>query len=137
MSLRSQFATNSKSEIEGIAVKYAPNDDGTEPTFIVARAGGNNKEYSKTFEKVTRPYRRTMDSMPPEQAKNILMDIFVESILKGWEHVQDENGVELPFTKENAIALFKDLPDLYADLSEKSSGMALFKQEALDAEAKN
>ena len=39
MSLFDQFETDTAKEIEGVPVKYAPNKDGTVPTFFLSRMG--------------------------------------------------------------------------------------------------
>lgn len=141
MSLYKQFYVSEQKEIEGVEVKIydACNDDGTIPTFILSRMGRTNKRYTKALEAAARPYRRQSELgvMDNDKAEEILMNVFVDSVLRGWEHVQDRKGKEVKFTKEAAIGLFKDLPDLFDRLQEEAKQLANFRDDALEAEAKN
>jgi hypothetical protein len=47
--------------------------------------------------------------------------IIVDSILVGWEGLLDENDKELPFTKENALNLLKEIPDFINELTNAAS----------------
>jgi hypothetical protein len=139
MSLYQQFGVNPVKVEQGVEIKFGKNDDGTIPTFIVARAARSNKTYKKGLEVAMRPYRRQieLETLADSTADEVLMDVFLDTILKGWQHVQDENGVPLAFNKENAKKLFTDLPDLYEQLLNDSQRVALFREDAIEADAKN
>lgn len=141
MSLYKQFATNTDKEIEGIEVQMteAENEDGSIPTFVVSRMGKSNKRYSKALEAATRPYRRQIElgTMNNDKAEEIFMGVFVDTVLKGWKNVRDENGAELPFNKQSATKLFKDLPEVYERLQEEAKLSANFRDAALEEEVKN
>lgn len=146
MSLSNQFKTDKKAEIEGKRVEYAENKDGTIPTFIIGRANRTNRRYSQALERLTKPHRAALklNSLPKEKAEEIWRDVFIEGNLHGWENVkmsdvtgneQDEGYAE--FTKENAVLLFKNLPDLYDDLSGRANDAAEFRIASMEEEAKN
>lgn len=141
MSLYKQFATNTEKEIEGIEVQMteAENDDGSVPTFVVSRMGKSNKRYSKALEAATRPYRRQIElgTMNNDKAEEIFLGVFVDTVLKGWKNVRDENGAEMPFSKQTATKLFKDLPEVYERLQEEAKLSANFREASLEEEAKN
>ena len=139
MSLFEQFETDNAKEIEGVPVKYAPNADGTIPTFYLSRMGKANKKYSKALDKVTKPYARQMQlgTLAEETAEDMFRGVFVKTVLKGWENIRGKDGLELEFTPENAADLFKKLPDLYDDLQEKARSAALFREEINEADAGN
>lgn len=139
MSLKSQFGTDQKAESAGVEIEYAPNTDGTVPTFTLARMCKSNKKYTKALDKATRPYQRAiaMGTITDELSEKIRLDVFVKSVLLSWRDVEYEEGEKLPFTKENAEKLMTDLPDLYADLEEKASSAAMFRIEELETSAKN
>ena len=141
MSLYKQFATNTDKEIGGIEVQMteAENEDGSIPTFVVSRMGKSNKRYSKALEAATRPYRRQIElgTMNNDKAEEIFMGVFVDTVLKGWKNVRDENGAELPFNKQSATKLFKDLPEVYERLQEEAKLSANFRDAALEEEVKN
>lgn len=139
MSLFDQFQTDQTKEIEGVPVKYAPNKDGTIPTFYISRMGKANKRYSKMLDKVTKPYARQLQlgTLDAETADDLFQGVFAKTVLKGWENVRGKDGEELQFTPENALMLFKALPDLYEDLTAKAQSAALFRDEANETDAGN
>lgn len=141
MSLYKQFATNTEKEIEGIEVQMteAENEDGSIPTFVVSRMGKSNKRYSKALEAATRPYRRQIElgTMNNDKAEEIFLGVFVDTVLKGWKNVRDETGADMPFTKQTATKLFKDLPEVYERLQEEAKLSANFREASLEEEAKN
>lgn len=139
--LHKQFKTNSTKEVEGVRIEFpeAQNDNGTIPTFIISRMGKANPVYSKALEAVTRPYRRQVElgTMKNEVAENLFKKVFVDTVLKGWENVQDESGEALEFTEENALNLIKELPDVYERLQVEAGLASNFRDETLSNEAKN
>lgn len=139
--LTKQFKTNSAKESAGVEIEFAEaqNDDGTIPTFTISRMGKSNKAYAKALEAATRPFRRQVElgTLKNEVAEPLFLGVFVDTILKGWKNVQDEKGVEIPFTKENAIRLMNELPDVYERLQEESKIASNFRDNNLQEEAKN
>jgi hypothetical protein len=139
MSLYKSFKADSTLEKTGVALLYGTNSKGASIEITIARAGGANKQYSKTLEHKTKPYRRmiqagTMDQKVGEQ---IMREVYAETVILGWKNVEDEDGNELEFTKENVVKVLNDLPDLFRDIQEQANSLAVFRQESLDEEAKN
>lgn len=139
MSLHSQFATDKKAEVDGVWVEYGANDDGSIPGFKISRMSKANKKYTKALEKATRPHRRAieLETMNNELAERIFMEVFVDTVLLEWKNIQAKDGEELLLSKETAMKLFEDLPELYDDLQEKAKKASLFREETLEAEAGN
>lgn len=139
--LHKQFKTNSVKEIEGVEIEFpeAQNDDGSIPTFIISRMGKGNKAYSKALEAATRPYRRQVElgTMKNEVAETLFMGVFCDTVLKGWKNVQNESGEAIAFSKDSAMALMAELPDVYERLQEEAKLSANFRDSALEAEAGN
>lgn len=139
--LHKQFKTNSTKETEGVKIEFheAQNDDGTVPAFIISRMGKSNKPYSKALEAATRPYRRQLElgSIKNEIAEKLFLNVFVDTILRGWENVQDENGNDIPYSKDCAISLLEELGDVYDRLQEEAKIASNFRDLALEKEAKN
>lgn len=139
--LHKQFKTNSAKETEGVKIEFpeAQNDDGTIPTFIISRMGKSNKAYSKALEAATRPYRRQVElgTMKNDVAEKLFLNVFVDTILRGWENVQDESGEAIPYSKDSAIALLEELGDVYDRLQEEAKISSNFRDSALEDEAKN
>jgi hypothetical protein len=139
MSLYKQFKTHKESEENGIIIRFKKNDDGTIPSFKIARASSSNKNWAKTFEAKARPFKRDIEEkvLSEEDANDLNIDVFVSAILQGWENVQDEHGKNIVYNRDNAIKLFHDLPELYETLDAKSKDMQNFLEANLKADEKN
>lgn len=141
MGLFSQFATNTTKEIEGVPVQFDANADGSIPTIYLTRQGGSNKKYAKAVEAAYRPVRRKLElkTLTNEEADPILKKLFAYNIIVGWDNVQNEKNETIPFTPENALALISDarMQDLFAHLDAVSKDAAMFREAALEDEAKN
>lgn len=133
-SLYAQFETDRDMERSGIRLNY-----GNGVCIIIARAGGSNTRFAKVFEAKTRPYRRQIESetLDPLVAESLLVQAFVESVILGWEGVKDRYGDDLLFTREHAIKLFTELPDLFADVREQATKAANFRAHDVEDDAGN
>jgi hypothetical protein len=139
MSIFKQFGTDKKLEQEGVLVEYPANEDGSIPTFRLARMCRSNKRYVKAVEVATRPHKRAIElgTIKPEVAEEIFLDVFVGAILLGWENILNEKGEDVKFSKDEAKRIMKMLPDLYDDLQEKSRNMSTFLEAEMEQEEKN
>lgn len=139
-SLHKQFKMNHDKETYGVAVTPAGNnEDGSTPTFILARLGPMNQKYAKCLEITTQPYKRQLElkTLSNDKSEELVMIVFVNSILLGWSNVQDENGKLIEFSAHNAIELFKQLPDLYFELQQQAQNASLYRIDESEAIAKN
>lgn len=129
----SVFKTNAKLEKEGIIIDYEAFK------FRIARAGGANSDYKRILRAKFRPFRHQFETetISNEIAKKLLIEVFAESVVLGWEGVCDEDGNEIEFNKENCVKLLTELPDLFNDLQEQASNYKLFRQAEIEDEAKN
>lgn len=134
MGTYSQYRTDTSSETKGIELDY-----GDAGIFLMARAGGSNKAFTRLFEKKMRPHRRALNSgnLPESAARKVGIDVMVETTLLGWSGVTGPDGKELKYSKENARKLLTDLPDLYLQLQQDSANASLYLQDIKEAEAKN
>lgn len=140
MSIFEQFGTDAAKENDGVKVPAGTlNKDGTEPTFIVSRMSKSNKRYSKELDRVSKPYRRMIDSgqMPAATSEKLMLEVFCSTVLLGWENVQDTEGKQIPYSKEKAIEIMTKLPDLYLFLQTEANSAARFREEVKEDEAKN
>lgn len=122
------FATDQKAEVEGIVYNVTP-----KISFTLARAGGANARYSKVLAAKMRPYTRQIDdgSIDIDLVNDIWIEVFAETVLLGWKGITDAKGNEISFTVENAIALFKQLPDLFFDVRDHAGKMANFRAQEI------
>ena len=139
MSLYKQFATDKNVERDGVVLSYGKNSKNKDINIRIARAGGANIRYTKLLEAAIKPYRRQLQNeiMDNGVAEDIARRVYAQSVVLGWEGVEDENGNDMEFTVENCMKLFKDLPDLWADIQSQATRAALFRQDILEADAKN
>lgn len=139
MSLFAQFGTSKQKETDGIRLEFAPNEDGTIPTFIIARAGGANQNYAKTLTRKTHPWKHliAIEQLPEAKANQILIDTYAESVILGWENVQDQSNQPIPYTREACIALLKALPQLFVDIQRTAENHAKFSDATTEQEIKN
>lgn len=155
-SLYKQFQSDPKLEKEGILLEYGINDrvlaallaDGmakeeaeTKAAICIriARAGGANVQFSKRMEIVVKPYRRQIqtETIETKQVEKLVRQVYAETVVLGWENVDDKTGKPLEFTVVNCVQVFNDLPDLFLDLQEQAQRAALFRAEVREADAGN
>lgn len=139
MSLYKQFKADPNLEKDGIVLQYADNSKGEPIEFRIARAGGGNAAFTKRLEVLTKPYRRQIQTETIERAQvdKLIRQAYAETVVLGWKNVEDEAGNPLPFTVENCVKLFTDLPDLFADIQEQAQKAVLFRAELREADAGN
>jgi hypothetical protein len=127
MSLKSKFKTNAAAVRDGVWFDVCENADKTKCRVRLRRTGRGNPLWSVAFREHTKD--RDMDAVTPEEDEVITADIFAEANVADWEHFQPEDdGVELPFSTENAKQILAD-PDwieLMKDWQSKANSLAPF-----------
>ncbi|WBF76922.1 hypothetical protein PSV3_00220 [Septimatrevirus PSV33] len=78
-----------------------------------------------------------LGTLKNEVAESLFMGVFVDTVLRGWKNVQGEDGKEIAYSKDAAISLLSELPDVYERLQEEAKLASNFRDNALEAEAKN
>lgn len=146
MSLRSQYKLDAEKVDNGIEIQREPNADGSIPTFRLAFMGRMNKAYAKAMDAATKPHRAAINAgkMSSELAEQIFLDVFIRTVLKGWDNVlasdvfdTEEAAGFAPYCKENALKLFESMPILYDELQEEAKNVANYRQELMEESAKN
>ena len=139
MSLYSQFQTDKSVEKEGVVLEYGMNSKNKPISIRIARAGGANTHYAKLLESKIKPYRRQIqnETLDNAVAEKLTKEVYAQSVVLGWENVEDKEGNELIFNQENFIKLMDDLPDLWSDLQSQANRAALFRAEILEVDTKN
>lgn len=139
MSLYRQFKTNPNLERDGVLLEYGNNSKGNPICIRIARAGGSNERFNKRLEAAVKPYRRQIqtETIQTEQVTKLIRRVYAETVVLGWENVEDADGNALEFSVDNCMKLFDDLPDLYTDIQEQAQRAALFRAEILEADAGN
>jgi hypothetical protein len=140
MSLFKTFGTDEKMELSGVPIQPAgANDDGTMPTFIVSRIGGQNHQFTKIREQVMRPYIRDVEAgtIDPHKLFRLNVEVFCKANLRGWSHVQDAENKLIPYSVDNAIKLLTALPDLYQELAYQASRVTNYQAVEKETATKN
>lgn len=147
MSLKSKFKTDINAANAGVWIDYpdAPNADGTIPGFKLARTSRHNKKYTKALRNVGKQYagpdgRADFSKADEEAVERTLNEVFFNTVLLDWRNFQpQDDGKNAPFTPELARSVLGDeaWADLLADLQEKAADAARFREQQLEAEAKN
>lgn len=139
MGLYSTFGTNKEMERKGIYLQYGTNSKGEPIKFLVARQGGSNTAFNRAMEAATKPHRRMIqtDNMDEKTSQGILVKVFSQAVILGWEGVEDENNNPLPFNRENCEKLLTDLPELLKDISVQTNNFSLFRDAVMEEDEKN
>lgn len=135
-----QYKTDPELERKGILFELGFNERVNLPIALrLARAGGANSAFQKTLEAKMKPYRRQLqtETMDNKTGERLLREVYAQSVVLGWENVDDENDQAMTFSVENCIRLFETLPDLFKDVQEQSQKSALYRATILEADAGN
>jgi hypothetical protein len=139
MSLYNNFKTDESLEKTGIVLEYGENSEGKIIGIRIARAGGSNKLYASRLEALTKGYRTQIESGAIEKSTvdRIMRQVYADTVVLGWENVEDKDGKPLEFNKDNVIQLFTDLPDLFDDVRSQATKWSLFRKVEQERDAKN
>lgn len=147
MGLRNTFKTDKTAEVEGVEIEVDINEHNNKPiTIRLSRMSRSNKRYTKRLDTVTRPHMAAIqnETLNEAVASKMMREVFVDTVLLGWSNLPKseltgnaEDTDELPFTRENALALFDELPDLYEDWEARAKKAATFREEEREDAAKN
>lgn len=140
--LRQIYETDQSLETKGVILEYAP---GVEIT--VARAGGANKRFTKVLARLSKPHRVAIrnETISPEASAKMLHTAYAEAIVLNWKGFtkdiltkkEEDADVQLPLSRENVVAVFDALPDLFADVALMSQNISLYRAEEMEHDAGN
>lgn len=147
-SMYSMFETDKELEADGIWLDYG------DFRVKVARSGGANKKYTRFVNAKYTANQRAFDTktISEEAASNIFHQAFAEAVVLDWQIADGQNkdgttkwkkgihkkgGGVLEVTKDNLISVFRELPDLFADIQASANNISLFRKQQLEADAKN
>ncbi|MCQ8781722.1 hypothetical protein [Mangrovibrevibacter kandeliae] len=131
MNLYEQFSTDQDAESgRGISLRY-----GEGINITIHRAGGANRKFLRRYEAKTKPYTRQIQNgtMDEEVSRQLMAELYAETVIVGWEGVTDREGNPLQFNVENATKLLLDLPELFRDIQGAAQDRSLFLADAAEA----
>lgn len=128
MSIYKKYKTNEISEQDGFWFTIGVNEHGDKESFKLARISDRNKSYQKKLAQKIKPYQRsiTNNTMDRGLIRQIQIELFVEFILLDWTGLLDDEGNEILFSKDKALELLTELPDLYDDLDDQARDLSNF-----------
>lgn len=140
--LRTMFETDTVVERDGIWIDYAP---GVE--VRIARAGGSNKHFAKTMQRLAKPHRRAIqtESVDEEVLKELFIKAYAAAIIVDWKGFTkdlitcDDADADTPldFNKENVEAVLRAQPNLFQDIQKAADTISYFRAEINEADSGN
>jgi hypothetical protein len=132
--LQSTFGTNKNLERDGVDFVVKPADPASgapEVVFRLRRFYPGNPRVKAAMAQYYKPYARQieMDTLPQEKSDELSMRLFIDVCLVSWSGVMNETGAPIECNKDNALALFKSLPELFATLQKHASDFESYKEE--------
>jgi len=147
MSLRKTFKTDATAEVEGVWLEVAVNDHNGKPIRIkISRMSASNKRYTKELNRVTKPHQSAIqnDALDNDLARKMLQEVFADTVLLDWENLpkseltgNEADTDELEFNRDNVLALFKEMPDLYDDWESRAQKSSVFRESERENASKN
>lgn len=115
-------------ELEQNGVDFAIDD---KVSFKIRRFNSQNPRVKAAMAAYYKPFSRQieMGTLPQEKGDEITMKLFIDVCLAGWTGVEDDAGKPIEFTKENALKLFKSLPDLFSTLWGYANSFESYKED--------
>ncbi len=101
----------------------------------VLRAGGSNERYRRALEKAVRPYKYLLSQdkqLPREVNDSVMHGVYAATVVIDWGGFTDEQGSDIPFSEEAAIALFQALPELFSDVAALANRVATFQEQEVE-----
>lgn len=143
-SLTKTFGTDKQKEKEGVWIEIAVNDDDSIARIKILRAGESNKKFTKRYATLGKKTKVMRGDKQVLQNK-ALIEAFAETCVVEWENIENINeapeGVTkepyMSCSKENAMKLFQELPDLFNFIFVQASELETFQAEVNEEEGKN
>lgn len=141
MSIFEKYSTNVEEEASGKWFDLHVNKDNSVCRLKIAR---NDFKYNPKFTEATLKY---YDELEAEHGKGVKKShpaaiecerkIIAETVLVGWENVQDMKGDDIPYSFEKALELLRALPHLVDDIKALAENYENYKAEKMEENAGN
>ncbi len=111
--LHSKWATDAAAEtVDGRDIKIG------DVTFRCLRAGGKNYAYKRAMAQYRADGAAALrdNAFTDEDADRGLVKVYADTVVIGWAGVKNQDGQEVPFSKELCAAVLFDCWDLFEEL---------------------
>ena len=118
------FLTDSNMETEGVDLAF-----GKDRFITVRRAGGANVAFTNYLanEFKDNEFAVSRETMSDEEAREIMYNAYASFVVIGWRGWCDAKAKELPYSKENCIALFTESREIYEHVVRKTNDLNSFR----------
>lgn len=90
----------------GVSFTFKDDEGNSYGTFIISLLNLDSKFVRVNIERFGRENKEALDAIADVEQRGVFT--FINTSLHGWSGVTDEDGKEIPFTRENAMALMYD-----------------------------
>lgn len=128
-----EFDTDAAIEAEtGIDLKFESGE-----VITILRAGGANKKYSRTLQRLMKPVARRIENktITVDESDALMAKVYAQSVVVGWDGVIDINGSDVACTPENVEALFMAKRDLFREVQSVANSLEAFRRDQLEQDA--
>lgn len=134
-----EYGTDKNLEKNGVLYVHEPKtEEYPAQCFVLARAGGSNTKFLKAADKAFRPHRKKgIENIDPFLMRSLMVQVFAETIVLDWEGVFDREDNEMPYSQDNVVKLFTDLPDLFDVIQEQASSLNNYLLDEVESDVKN
>lgn len=133
MKIYQKYQTDSAAETQGLWIEMGDN-----ALIKIARLG--HPKHEEVMKRLRQPHVASLRAgidLPTNVSMALTIEALAEAILIDWKGIQDDDGKEIPYSKEAAIKLLTDLPDFRDKVVFLSSQHETFRKSALENAAKN
>lgn len=133
MKLKQQYKTDLEGSENGVWVPI----DGQGCALKIARM--SNLKYQNRRRELERPHQHLTRTtgIPAELANQIFNQCIAETILVDWQGVEDDEGNEVPYSKEVSYDYIVSMPDFKELVVSLAIDQNTFRQQTLDEDVKN
>jgi len=124
------FATDKTKETGGVWIKNIGGLD-----LLIGRSG--TPEYENTLRKLGKPHLRqlrsgTIDADLAKTVEEMQIKALAEHCLLGWQHLEDDNGQPIEYSRAKAAELMLQHRDFYRQVLELAADIDNFRVETLE-----
>lgn len=130
INLYAKYGSDRQKEKTGVPF-YIDKDSDT--YILVGRWCARNVEHLKAQAEVS----LRMADVDENEREEARTRVFAEHLITGWNNIVDKDGNDLPFSRENAVALLADLPDLVNELVNFSLDRENYDLDSVETATKN
>lgn len=107
--------------------------------LVVARAGGKNMTYVRALEKIARKNQHVLSLMSDAESEQIFHELYADTVIRSWQTlidgewvdgIDDGKGGVIPASRENMIATFADIPDLFRAIKATAENSEYYRVQA-------